>query len=385
MNTPEIIDPFFSRLPTAITPDLPFLEYQKLPGINASILKEATSYEMLLKLVGTASLPTLERQLAELEDRSVADISDWVEQYSPQTTPRPFARLCGAAPVKTTEAQEAIIQRLLAEGEVDCREFNAASLKTMIAKGFVETTIREVTESGVSESTKDGRLKSFAIGDALHKSILEPHYFDASTWQQYWQLSPTKSLASDAAQKAFAEDPSRALITPEIIDAARRARDAVQRHALARELLSLPGRSELTINTWDGDDSLGINRKARIDRLPDDPAVGIIDIKTTRAKVLAQPFKSECYKLGYHIQLAYYADTLGMIENVDRGPRYIIAVTNHAPYICRVFDLAEGIPDISLLAKGRDIYQERLAAFQLAYHTNTWEAYENEGAFALTV
>ena len=32
-----------------------------------------------------------------------------------------------------------------------------------------------------------------------------------------------------------------------------------------------------------------------------------------------------------------------------------------------------------------DIYQERLAAFQLAYHTNTWEAYENEGAFALTV
>ena len=111
MNTPEIIDPFFSRLPTAITPDLPFLEYQKLPGINASILKEATSYEMLLKLVGTASLPTLERQLAELEDRSVADISDGVEQYSPQTTPRPFARLCGAAPVTTTEAHAAILQR----------------------------------------------------------------------------------------------------------------------------------------------------------------------------------------------------------------------------------------------------------------------------------
>ncbi len=382
-NWLESVDPLFVPLPTKVIPDLPFSDYQAIPGINASILKEATPLEMVSKLVGMSMLPGVERALAERQAESVSTVLTWLQQQVPMTVPRNFARLCGVAPTKTTDAQELIIQAMLAAGEsgIDCRDVSSASIAAMVKKGFVELFPVEVEETAVSDTVKDGRLQSFAVGDAVHKSILEPHLFDSDTWHKHWQLSPTKSLASEAAQEALASDPTRALITPEIVDTARRCRDAVYRHKLAAELLGLPGKSELTMQVWDAE--AGVNRKCRIDRLPDDPQAGIIDLKTTRAKLLAQPFRGEVYKLGYHLQLAYYADTVKLIDGKERGTR-IIAVTNHEPYICRVFDLVEAIPDLSLPAKGRDIYQERLAAFVLSYLENNFEAYENEGAFALT-
>ncbi len=70
-----------------------------------------------------------------------------------------------------------------------------------------------------------------------------------------------------------------------------------------------------------------------------------------------------------------------MIEGGDPRPGFmIIAVTKAAPFMARVFELNAALPDQSFYFKGKDIYQERLAAFVLAHEEKRWDAYENEDA-----
>ena len=377
------IPQFFDMRGARLVADLPFADYQAIPAVNASLLKQPTRLEMWHYVTGLHSLPPAERALLEMTGANAATVVDRLTEYTPHTTPRHFVRFL-SWPMKAdkpSKAQTELVEACAAE-PMDAREFNAKTLGICCDKGWVTTEVREVEEIGVSPQVRDSRAQALAIGKATHTAILEPHLFDASEWQKHYQLCPTKSLVSEAALQVLAEDPTRELLTPEIIDTARRCRDAVWKHQQAAHLLSQPGRSEVTAEVWDSE--MGVMRKARIDRLPDDPAVGIVDVKTTHGSLLLHPFRSVCYQFGYGQQLAFYQDTLAMLEAKPREAAYIIAVTKEAPFMCRVFELLQALPDLSFITKGREVYQERMAEFCLGHHEASWTAYENEGAVLLT-
>lgn len=383
MRPQQILAPFFAHRPNSITRGLPFAAYQRIPALNHSILKEATPYEMLLKVIGLSELSESERALAEITDADLSTVLERVEEAKPRTTPRNFVALVRApgAGDKISAAQRELCTAL-ASGPLDTREFSAATVKACADKGYVNVFTKEVAETGVSPQVKESRALALAIGDITHKAVLEPHLFDTDEWESHFQLSPTKGITTAAALEALAADPSRQLVTPEIIDTARRCRDAAYKHKFAAQLLRLPGSSEVTVEAWD--EELQIMRKCRVDRLPDDKAAGFVDLKTHHGSLLEQPFKASVYKFGYGTQMAYYLDTLAMAEGAGRGPAYLLGVTKQAPFIARVFEVTRAIPEVSFIDRGRDIYLERASRFVQAYVEENWEAYENDEAFALT-
>lgn len=385
MTPQKLLSPYFTKRPNGLVNDLPFEEYQMLPAINSSLLKEDTPWEMLLKLQAYVELPPEMRTLIDIQGGDVGTAIQYLHDQQPRIVPRNFATLkewpATNTKPKPTEAQMKILERI-GSGEVDTREFNSAALKKCLENGWAILNVREVEEEGISEEVKHGRIEALRTGTLVHAAVLQPELFGADEWQKHWQLSPTKSLCSKAALECQMEDPSRELVTPEIIDTARRCRDAVWKHKEAARLLLEPGHSEVSLEVWDGD--MQVMRKCRFDRLPDNPEAGIIDIKKTRKGLSTGELRGTIRQYGIHSQSAYYLDGLGFFGK-RRNPYHLIFVTDCEPYMARVVEIAMCEDMASLVVDGRGIYTERLAAFCLGFHEGCkFNAYEEEGAYPLT-
>jgi hypothetical protein len=383
----EIVTPFFDLTVNRIVPGMSFADYQAIPAVNASLLRQETPCEMAHYLGAMAELPVEAQWLVESKGADVTLAMGIVQEMKPRTVPTNFV-VAGKRPgrsEKITDAQQKVVDALSDEPR-PAKDFHPATLNRCLNAGWAEIRVQEVQVVGVSESVKEGRAFALAVGDATHKAILEPHMWDEDTWHQHWQLSPTESLTSKMALEAQLEDPMRRLITPEIVDIARRCRDAVWKHKRAAQLLLMEGDSEVSVEVWDPE--MQCRRKIRIDRLPRDKGAPIVDIKTMRGKLTPRNVRKSVYEFGYHVQDAFYTDTLAMLEGAPRPGFEIIAVTKTAPFIARVFDLNTALPDESFYQRGRQSYYEgptaRLPAFVLAYEERKWGAYEDEGAYLLT-
>lgn len=376
----ELFRPYFTQggRQNRRTDGMPFAEYQAIPAVNQSLLRQPTAYEMLCYQAALTQIDAEAQWLVESRGASVVEAMGMVEEMKPRTVPRMFVAFAMRPPkgIKITPAQSKILDQLEGTKWVDAGEFHSGSLNTCLSNGWVQQQHFEAPVASVSDSVRAGRAEALCIGDASHKAILEPHMFDADEWHQHWQLCPTESLVSQKALAAQAEDPTRRLITPAIIDTARRVRDAVWRHKKAAELLRLPGKPEVVVEVWDVE--MEVHRKIRVDWLPDAIDQPTVDIKTTRKNL--QSFKGAVYENGYHVQDAFYTDTLAMFEGQPRPGFMIIAVTKEPPFIARVFELNQALPDESFYVKGREIYMERLATLCMGYHNDQWDAYENEDA-----
>lgn len=233
---------------------------------------------------------------------------------------------------------------------------------------------------------------AFSLGDAFHIAVLEPDRFDKEDGEtEFFQYSPTKGLDTKAAKEAFAADPSKPLVTPEIISKARFMRDAIwdkkkQRgNYVAHQLLSPPGDKELSGVVWDNDH--GVIRKIRLDYRPKKGNY-LLDLKSCDS-VNEFKFWNSIKKFRYAGKGAFYVDTEAMIENKATKPLYyLIAVSGpkgatqgvyDAPYLCRVFEIASPeTPELNLLEEGRSFYQSRLGMFANAARTGEWEGYEHQ-------
>lgn len=232
---------------------------------------------------------------------------------------------------------------------------------------------------------------AFALGDAVHIAVLEPDRFDKERGvEEFFQYSPTKGLDSKAAREAFEADPSKPLVTPELISKARYMRDAILRHRLAKKLLSAKADTELSGFAWDPDAQ--IIRKIRIDYRPQKGNY-LVDIKTCEG-VAEHKFWGSVKKYKYGAKAAFYLDTEAMIENrlpkplfyliAVEGPKAQSAGVHDAPYLARVFEIGTPVQELSLIEEGRAFYQNRLAMFANAARTNDWEGFEHEDAVMLT-
>lgn len=253
-------------------------------------------------------------------------------------------------------------------------------------------------------------------GTLVHAAILEPEKFpslyiilpdDAPRKPSAKQRNAKKPSAETLAAIEFWDDfneraAGRIQVTAEEIDIIEQQREAVMKHHFARTLIEAPGHNEATIETWD--DEMQIMRKSRYDRLPGAGASFLLDIKTTRHELHPWAILGEVRSRGYHLQARSYLDTLNLASNDKRGQFYFIFVRNEAPYLCRVFELNEGLPGNNLLTDaGSLLYATdntqpgRLPMFVNAArefmqriadkHTDplgAWEGFENEQAHLLT-
>jgi hypothetical protein len=383
-TTQQLLSAIFGRASAPenrLIPDMTFADYQRLPGVNASLLKNPTAYEMLACLTGMAQLDGLDRMLAEMSGDRAQEIMERVERCQPRKVPVKLVSLVPSASLynKLTEAQASVV-KALEEGPQDSRQFNATTLTSLDKRGLLEWSDTEKEEVEMTPAMKESKVYNFTVGTVTHAAILEPHLFDADKWQEHWVLSPTKQLTTGMALECLAENPGKTLVTPEIIDIARRCRDAVWKVDLAQQLLR-EGQSEVTGQAWDEEALCW--RKVRIDRLPSDPSLGVVDIKTTSVQLSDFSLRSEVYKRSYHLQASAYLSTLGLIEGKEREQFHIIWVSKSAPFMARCTELNTAPPEENFIMQGRELFYNRLVMFVQAYLDNSFPAYEHEGVVTL--
>lgn len=250
---------------------------------------------------------------------------------------------------------------------------------------FLKDTPAEMKFEAMRPREPDYNL---ALGELVHMAILEPDFFEGDTVEERFQYSPTKTLDSKAALSAFAADPSKPLVTPEMVDKARYMRDAAigdkTGNKLVKQLLSAKADKELSGFAWDEEQQILL--KTRVDFRPKKGNM-ICDIKTC-ASVNEMKFWSDLRKFQYHCKAALYLDVDAMITREAEKELFILVAISgpkgpsqgihDAPYLCRAFNIGNPVQDMSLVAEGRSIYRSRLAMFSHAAKTNDWEGWENQ-------
>lgn len=97
----------------------------------------------------------------------------------------------------------------------------------------------------------------------------------------------------------------------------------------------------------------GVECKALIDGVTDDPDAFLVDLKSTQNAELGA-FKGEVFKRKYHAQAAYYFDGL-RANGVHIQGAALLACEKESPYACGFYPLSDGWLDL-----GRKCYEEAL-------------------------
>lgn len=192
------------------------------------------------------------------------------------------------------------------------------------------------------------------LGRGTHTAVFEPDRFllDYALWD------------GDRRGKAYAEfceqHPRQTILKAAEYETCLAMRDAVRAHPVAGPMLTPPGEAEKVI-TWT-DEATGLECKARLDWW----RVGLFaDLKTT-VDVDAHKFAGLAYRMGYHVQLAFYR--AGLIANgLDAPPPKIIAVEASAPHDVAVF----GLDDDALWAGDEEV-ADLLAKVAAGRFSNEW-------------
>ncbi len=262
------------------------------------------------------------------------------------------------------------------------------------APGLNASLLKEPTAAHMRHElmrTQEKLSYAFSLGEAFHKAVLEPDLFDGEGGiEQYFQFSPTAGIATKAAREALLADPSRPIVTQEIIDKARYLRDAVYTHRFAAKLLRGESQRELSGFAWDAENE--VMRKIRVDFLPGGKSNFMADLKMTRS-VDKWKFRKTVREFSYGLAASYYLDTHKLLSGENRELFYLIAVegpaganddVDGAPYLARVFEINGAVPADNLVYEGREKYQERMAVFLQAAHDNCWDGFQHEEGILLT-
>jgi hypothetical protein len=245
------------------------------------------------------------------------------------------------------------------------------ALPALNASTLKEETAAEMRAAQIGDEPKEmteSTASTLALGTCIHKAILEPDAFDGDDWKSWFHFSPTKGVTTKAALELQATLPPHiTIITPEMLDKARRCRDVARKDADVC-LLMKNADLELTGTAWD--EKTKVRRKSRFDIRGGEGSNYLADIKSTQSLNL-EAFTRQIRNLRWDIQAVYYLDVDSLIRGETRTNFYFIGITKEiSPFLVRVFELPA-----DMLADARTDYLERMAKFIKAAKTDTWPGY----------
>lgn len=202
----------------------------------------------------------------------------------------------------------------------------------------------------------------FEVGNAAHALVLGtgPELVDVGP--DDWRTKEQKALVADVRERGAVP-----LKTPDYHQLHAMAA-ALRAHPLAADLLSLPGTVEASIFWQDT-----IWRRARLDKLPDQPATGrayIVDYKTCRCaapdgldKVIAD--------YGYHCSGAWYIDAA---RSLGLDPAFVLIFQEKTPpYLVTVAE-----PNAAALSIGRRLNRWAIDTYAECVETGVWSGYADD-------
>lgn len=206
------------------------------------------------------------------------------------------------------------------------------------------------------------------VGRAAHTAILEPDRFlkDYLLWDQ----GRRTGKKWEAFQVAAGE---RTILTELQYDQAIAMRDAVRAHPVAGPLVERITEHEVTL-LWDHPRT-GVPCKGRLDAIGDGL---LVDLKTTNDPS-PHKFQALAYRLGYHLQLAWYSD--GMITSGrDLNEVKILVVQSKEP-----FDVAVYTFTATAHARGVEEYEAALDTLLACREAKCWPGIAEDGEIEFTL
>lgn len=207
------------------------------------------------------------------------------------------------------------------------------SLSRSIAKRLIEASpahaYAEHPRLGGTPPTHLGSsTPEMDVGSAAHAMFLEG--------RDIVELIPFHSYQSNAAKEArdIALTAGRIPLKPTQYDHAMRILGALQTF---RENTGMfrEGKPEQTA-IWDEGDHWA---RCRIDWLPDDPALPLLDLKTTGVLATAAVWGKQCFQFGADIQASMYPRGLEFVRGEPPDGMLFVVVEATPPYAIRVFAL----------------------------------------------
>lgn len=237
------------------------------------------------------------------------------------------------------------------------------------------------------EHPGQGRLVTQALldGRRYHHFLLEPDSFG----KYYAELTPeieeslfveaqkdgskakefSRRLSTYFIWESLQAEAGRAVVTKEEATCLRDMRDAVLSNSEVAEWFDFK-RSKLEVSMFAGWDQDGeqFQIKGRVDILPEGDAM--LDLKTART---AHPdeFAKVAWRLGYHIQAAFYID-LARKNGLDKRRFGFLAQDKFPPYLACIHWLGE-----DWIRYGRIRYTKILLDIADAVRRNDWPGYRS--------
>jgi len=199
------------------------------------------------------------------------------------------------------------------------------------------------------------------LGNALHTAVWEPDLLN-----DRYAAAPEVDRRTKVGKATWAafqvEHPDHIILRAQEWESVVAMRDAVRAWPTARKLIESPGVNEASL-FWMQEDFFC---KARLDRYcKDDGWPCIVDIKTT-SRISVHGFSTQCYELGYHIQMGFYYSGLDALASAQR--RYkVIVVENSAPWDVRVCE-----PSLRMVELGKKLSNAYLLQYKDCVASGSW-------------
>ncbi len=223
---------------------------------------------------------------------------------------------------------------------------------------------------------KETGTEAMAIGDLVHKAILEPHLVhecyasDAEIIEKVLEADPKskRPTATKLYKELLAEYESngKTILKDEHFEMMRKMVDAVYTHPRAKNMLS-NGMAEKCLYAKDPETGLIIRGKADfilIDGI-------IIDVKTT-ADASPEQFSGSIWNYRYHVQAAFYLHLAKLAIGAQFKDFVWICLEKKKPY-----DLAIYTPDAGTLDYGEQMFKKNLNELAKCYEKDVWPGYSS--------
>lgn len=209
--------------------------------------------------------------------------------------------------------------------------------------------------------------REFDFGHAAHAKVLgvgaEIVTVDADSWR-------TKA-AKEAADAARAE--GKVPLLAEEVERVDGMADALRRHPIASALLD-PDRGRPEVSLFWHDQTHGVDRRARLDWLPE-PTSGRLIVADYKSAQSAEPgaVGRAAASYGYHMQAAWYLDAVDALELAEEAAFVFVFQEKTPPYIVTVAEL-----DAPALEVGRRRNDLAMQVFAECTATGEWPAYTSD-------
>lgn len=200
------------------------------------------------------------------------------------------------------------------------------------------------------------------LGSAVHTAVLEPE-----TWPNLYARKPVgtdrRTKEGKAAYEAFENaNQGKTILPPDDYDLAVAMKDRSLRHKVFQQMLSR-GKAEVS---WFAPLDMSM-RRARTDLYLEKEGL-IVDVKTTQ-DASPEAFQRTIINSGYHIQAAYYMDTV----HDAGGKSYafcFVAIEKEPPFDMAIYSLS-----LDLIEAGRTFYKQALRVYEECLAKDEWPSY----------